>query len=164
MIRLLDNSLKTILALLMAAMVFAVLWQIISRYVLVEPSAWTEETARLLLVWLGILGGSYAYRTSAHLGLDLLIHNLGQRHQFKVGIMIDFCVMAFAAVVMIFGGLSLVIMTHELTQITAVLHLPMAYVYGVLPLSGSLIVIYAGLSIAARCRALQSCAEGEANL
>ena len=164
MVRLLDNSLKAILALLMAAMVVAVLWQIISRYVLVAPSGWTEETARLILVWLGILGGSYAYRTSAHLGLDLLVHNLGSRNQLKVGMVIDFCVMAFAAVVMVFGGLSLVVMTHELTQLTAVLHLPMAYVYGVLPLSGSLIVIYAGLSIAARCRALQSCAEGEARL
>ncbi|MBL4894055.1 MAG: TRAP transporter small permease [Emcibacter sp.] len=164
MIRLLDNALKAILALLMAGMVVAVLWQIISRYVLVEPSAWTEETARLLLVWLGILGGSYAYRTSAHLGLDLLAQKLAPRHQFKLGMVIDFCVMAFAAVVMVFGGMSLVIMTYELTQLTAVLHLPMAYVYGVLPLSGSLIVIYAGLSIAARCRALQSCSEGEARL
>lgn len=150
MMKILDNGLKALLALLLAAMVGAVLWQIISRYFLSEPSGWTEELARMLLIWIGILGGSYAYRTSSHLGLDLLKEKLNAKNQIKLGHIIDLCVFAFAAVVMIYGGFLLVVMTFELSQTTAVLGIPMAYVYLVIPMSGGLIALYAVLSMVAR--------------
>ena len=53
-----DRALERALAVLMAAMVLAVLWQVATRYLLRDPSSLTEELARFGLMWLGLLGGT----------------------------------------------------------------------------------------------------------
>lgn len=37
-------------------------WQVIARYALSQPPAWTEELARFSMVWAGLLGASCAFR------------------------------------------------------------------------------------------------------
>ncbi|MFK5970259.1 MAG: TRAP transporter small permease [Candidatus Marithrix sp.] len=139
----------------MSTMVISVLWQIISRYFLADPSPWTEELARIMLIWLGVLGGSYAYRTSSHIGIDLLMDKLRKReNKIKLADIIDLCVITFAMIVMIFGGMNLVSLTYNLDQLTAVLGIQMAYIYCVIPLSGVLITIFGIFSIIERHRAL----------
>ena len=54
-------------------------------------------------------------------------------------------VLLLAAVVMLYGGVS--IMKLTMTQVTASLGIPMGTVYTVLPLSGALIVVYSVLNI-----------------
>ena len=71
-VRVLDALLKNVLIFLMLALVVSVSWQVISRYVFSSPSSWTEEVARFILIWVSMLGAAYAFRTRAHLGLDLL--------------------------------------------------------------------------------------------
>ncbi|MGB0188486.1 MAG: TRAP transporter small permease, partial [Aequoribacter sp.] len=65
----LDRGFRVLLVGLMAGMVTAVCWQVISRYALNDPAAWTEEMARFLLMWIGLLGACYAYREGQHLGV-----------------------------------------------------------------------------------------------
>ena len=77
----LDKVFRIFLASLMALMVLCVTWQIVSRYVLSDPSQWTEELARFLLIWIGLLGGAYAYHVKMHLGLDLLSNKLSGARQ-----------------------------------------------------------------------------------
>jgi len=76
LLAMLDKSLRFALALLMTAMVGSVVWQVLSRYLFVVPAAWTEELARFLLIWIGMLGAAYAYRQGSHLGIDLLANKL----------------------------------------------------------------------------------------
>lgn len=47
-------------------MVLCVLVQIVSRYLVSEPLAWTEELARYAMIWSGLAGATVAYRR----GLD----------------------------------------------------------------------------------------------
>ena len=51
--------------------------------------------------------------------------------------------MLFSATVLVGGGVSLVQLTWELRQYSAVLGLPMSLVYVVIPVSGLLICLYA---------------------
>ena len=67
----LGKILRLALALLMTKMVASVVWQVLSRYLFVVPAAWTEELARFLLIWIGMLGAAYAYRQGSHLRLLL---------------------------------------------------------------------------------------------
>lgn len=138
----LDKILKLMLVLLMALLVLSVTWQVLSRYMLSAPSSWTEEVARFLLIWLGMLGASYAYRIKVHLGLDLLPDKLTGRSAQLLRYFTLLMIVIFAIAVLIVGGLNLVILTWELKQVSAVLGLPIAYVYSVIPLSGLLICIY----------------------
>ena len=138
----LDKFLRGMLIVLMAAMVFSVTWQVVSRYLFASPSSWTEEVARFLLIWIGTLGAAYAFRTNMHIGLDLLPKKLTgvaarNLHWFTLAVII-----VFAATVLVFGGGSLVYLTWDLRQYSAVLGLPISFVYSVIPLTGLLIVIY----------------------
>jgi TRAP-type C4-dicarboxylate transport system permease small subunit len=125
------------------AMVFSVSWQVVSRYVFASPSSWTEELARFLLIWIGVLGASYAFRTGVHLGLDILPKKLTGNAATMLKLFTVLAVMAFSVTVLIIGGGSLVVLTWELKQYSAVLGLPIAYVYSVIPIAGLLICYYA---------------------
>ena len=147
MISLLDKVLRGLVTSCMALMVVVVTWQVVSRYAMGDPSPWTEEVARMLLIWVGLLGGVYAYREKAHLGLDLLYQKVGNIGKRRLEIITDVSCGLFALAVLVVGGGSLVQLTWELKQTTAVLGIPMAWVYSVLPLSGVLIVFYSLASL-----------------
>ena len=147
MIRILDTLLKFLVTSCMALMVVVVTWQVVSRYAMGDPSPWTEEVARMLLIWVGVLGGAYAYREKAHLGLDLLRQKVGNVGKRRLDMITDISCGLFALAVLVIGGGSLVQLTWELRQTTAVLGIPMAWVYAVLPLSGALIVYYSLASL-----------------
>lgn len=142
-VRIVDALLKNALIGLMVALVASVSWQVISRYVFSSPSSWTEEVARFLMIWVGLLGAAYAFRNGVHLGLDLLPKKLtGQSAEvlklFTLGMVI-----LFSVTVLVVGGSNLVVLTWELRQNSAVMGLPMAFVYSVIPAAGVLICIYA---------------------
>jgi TRAP-type C4-dicarboxylate transport system permease small subunit len=139
----LDAILKPALILLMAAMVIAVSWQVISRYVFSSPSSWTEEVALFLLIWIGVLGAAYAFRMGVHLGLDVLPKKLTGMPALVLKWVTLAAVVIFAVMVLIIGGGALVALTWELKQYSAVLGLPIAFVYSVIPLAGVLICVYA---------------------
>ncbi|MFK8014981.1 MAG: TRAP transporter small permease [Gammaproteobacteria bacterium] len=131
------------LALLMTAMVASVVWQVLSRYLFVVPAAWTEELARFLLIWIGMLGAAYAYRQGSHLGIDLLANKLGAAGQRTLHGVVHCVCLLFAVGVLVVGGGALMSLTWELKQYSAAIGLPIAYVYAVIPASGLLISLFA---------------------
>ncbi len=143
----LDRFLRFALALLMTAMVGSVVWQVLSRYLFVVPAAWTEELARFLLIWIGMLGAAYAYRQGSHLGIDLLANKLTGIGKQRLHTVVHIVCLLFAASVLIIGGGSLVAMTWELKQYSAAIGLPIAYVYAVIPASGAVIGLFAADAI-----------------
>lgn len=146
-IRLLDKALNVMLASLMVAMVVSVVWQVLSRYLFVVPAAWTEELARFLLIWIGMLGAAFAYRNGSHLGLDLLPEKLQGDSKVLLKRLTHFICLLFAAIVLVIGGGSLVSITWELKQFSAAMGMPIAFVYSVIPVSGLLICLFAAMTI-----------------
>lgn len=140
-----DGIVVTTLVLLMTALVANVLWQVATRFLLDDPSSVTEEIARFLLMWIGLLGGCYAYRQGSHLGLDLLTAKLSPPARSTSRRLVLLVAGAFAAVILVYGGGKLVWLTLELRQTSAALGVPMGYVYCVLPLSGILIAFYSAV-------------------
>ncbi|MEE4217854.1 MAG: TRAP transporter small permease [Xanthomonadales bacterium] len=142
-VKILDAILTRVLVLLMFCLVGAVLWQVISRYVFSSPSSWTEELARFLLIWISLLGAAYAFRSGMHLALDIIPRKLTARPALWLKNFTIVMIVVFSVSVLVIGGGSLVQLTWELKQYSAVLGLPMAYVYSVIPVSGLLISVYA---------------------
>jgi len=89
-----------------------------------------------------VLGGSYALRTRAHLGIDILSTKLQGRQKDMLMIGIYLAIILFSVLILVIGGIKLVALTFTLNQISASLGLKMGYIYLVLPLSGSIMVIY----------------------
>ena len=143
--RAVDHALEWLLVTLMSVMVVNVLWQVATRFLLRNPSSYTEEIARYLLVWVGLLGGSYAVGRRIHLAIDLLPSRLEGRRKAMLELLIETCIFVFAALVLVVGGSGLVWLTLNLGQTSAALQLPLGFVYLVLPISGILTMFYAAL-------------------
>lgn len=137
-----DLGLKRTLIGLMAAIVLVVCWQVLSRFVLGAPSSMTEEIARCLLLWIGMLGAAFAYRTGQHLGLDIVTRKLPSHWQHRLAMLLTAAVVLFALAVMVGGGGQLVLLTYQLDQMSAALGVRISWIYLVLPLSGILIAFY----------------------
>lgn len=138
----LDNILAHLLVLLMSLMVLNVLWQVFSRYVLGEPSAFTDELARFLMIWLGLLGAAYVSGKKGHVAIDVLAKRASVKNQKRLKRGVSSFIILFCLAAMVTGGGWLVFTTYELKQLSPALGMPLAYVYIVIPLSGLIVVYY----------------------
>jgi len=147
-----DSILAWALIVLMAANVFNVLWQVFTRFILNNPSAFTEELARFLLIWVGLLGAAYAAGRKMHLAIEVILERLEGKIREIAEFTIQFFILLFALLVMVVGGIRLVGITLALDQISAALRIKLGYVYLVLPISGLLIMFYALVFIVERIK------------
>lgn len=139
----LERILEVLLVVLMAAMVLDVTWQVLTRFLLNDPSSYTEEIARFLLIWIGLMGAAYAYRKHSHLSLDLLIHKLSPQYQLWLVRIIQLVTIAFALSTMVYGGVRLMALTLDPIQVAPATNVAMGHVYSCIPLSGLLICWFA---------------------
>lgn len=137
-----DRTTEVSLIFLMGLLVVDVLWQVASRYVLKDPSSFTDELARYLLIWLTLIGSAYATGKKLHLAIDLLPQKLKGFNAIILDKFIYLLILAFAVAVMIIGGARLVYISFALGQLAATLQISLAYVYISLPVSGALIAYY----------------------
>lgn len=143
----LDKWIGKFLVILMTLMVLNVTWQVVSRYVFQSPSSFTDELSRYMLIWVGMLGAAYVAGKNEHLAIDILLTKLAEKAQDKLMIVINCCTLIFALVVMVIGGSNLVYLTFILEQKSAVLQIPLAYIYGIIPFSGLLVIYYQVVAI-----------------
>ncbi len=137
-----DKVLENVLIVLMSILVIDVLWQVLSRYILSSPSSFTDELAGFLLIWVGVLGAAYVAGRQEHLAIDLLVQRSAPVTKKRLKILINVFIALFALLVMVVGGTWLVATRFMFNVDSAALHLPLGYVYIVLPLSGILILYY----------------------
>jgi TRAP-type C4-dicarboxylate transport system permease small subunit len=142
LIKTLDYVLSRMSILIMSLLVLTVSLQVFMRYVIGSPVTFTEELSRFLLIWLGLLAASYAYRQRMHLALDLLVLKLKGKQRNVLNIIIHSLVALFSLLVLVYGGSQLVYLTWILDQHSPALGVSMSIVYLVLPVSGIAIVIY----------------------
>lgn len=140
--RALDFVLGTTVFLILATIVVSVSWQVLSRYVLGTSSTATSEIARLLFMWLALLGGAYTFGQARHLAIDILPLSLSGRPRQILNTSILLIVAGFAFSVMVRGGWTMVSRTLATGQATPTLGLPMGYVYGAIPAAGIIILVY----------------------
>ncbi|MDF2159084.1 TRAP transporter small permease [Algoriphagus sp. CAU 1675] len=138
----LDKWVAAFLIFLMAFMVVNVSWQVASRYILKDPSSFTDELARYMLIWVGMLGSAYVAGKNEHLAIDIVMTKMSPRNVFKTKVLIHACVLVFALTAMVIGGINLVYITFILDQTSAALRIPLAYVYAIIPFSGLLVIYY----------------------
>ena len=137
-----NKILEKLLVVLMIIMTFDVLWGVFTRYVMGNQASWSEELARYLLIWIGLLGAAYASGKKMHLSIDLLEGKIEQKNRRRLQILIASLVFLFALFVMVIGGGRLIYIVGKLGQHSPALNIPMQLVYLVVPLSGVLIMVY----------------------
>lgn len=138
----LDNLLGWILSVLMAIMVFDVLWGVFTRYVMGFQSSWSDELARFLMIWVGMLGAAYASGKNLHIAIDILPMYLKPKNRERLRVFVYVLVIVFVFCVFVIGGLRYVYISLKLGQTSPALELPMGLLYLIFPISGLIIIFY----------------------
>jgi TRAP-type transport system small permease protein len=131
--------LSRIAALLLIAMSFLVIYQVFTRYVLNNPSDFTEEIVRYLLIWTGFIGAAYAFSTRQHMALLIVSSKLNGKARRTLAVAIDMLVLVFAISVLIIGGAKLAYSARM--EYSALLGISRSLVYSMAPISGCFIVV-----------------------
>ena len=141
----LDKIVEFITVFLFSLMIIITPWQVISRYILKNPSTTSEEFIRFSLIWLSMLAAAYVVGKKSHISITLFSDSLNSQKRKIIDAFIQFSFLIFAIIILIYGGLKAVSLT--MGQISPSLNLPMGYVYLALPVSGLLIIIYSIINI-----------------
>ncbi|MDT0552852.1 TRAP transporter small permease [Urechidicola vernalis] len=137
-----DIVLGRVLVVIMAVMVLNVLWQVFARFVLGSPSSFTDELARYLMIWVGVLGAAYISGKNMHVAIDLIPSKLNKNSQLRLKMIVSVIIILFCFFALFIGGGRLVYITYTLEQYSPALQIPLALVYLVIPISGALIIFY----------------------
>lgn len=137
------KCIEYLLVVIFGLLVIDVVWQVVSRYLVGQSSSFTEEFARFSLIWLTVLGAAYINgQEEGHLSMDYLLNKLPAKKRKGRQKIIQIFMAVFALIVMVIGGGNLVYTTLSLGQTSSALHLPLGYVYAIVPLSGLLIIYF----------------------
>ncbi len=136
------KGLELTVMLVMGFLVVDVIWGVFTRYVVGYQSPWTEELAKMLLIWVSLLGASIGFIRKSHLGVDYFVGKLNDRSQTIVQLIVYLLVAVFAVFVLIYGGYRLVSSTLQNGQPSPALKIEMGYVYLAVPISGFFIVVF----------------------
>ena len=143
--RLLDLCIGSVCAVLLAALVVVLCWQVFSRYALGTPSTLTEETLRFGVIWLSLLGAAYATGQGTHMAIDLARDITTGRARQVLEMLVPVAFIIFAVAVLILGGMRGMEIASR--QLSPVLRVPMGWVYASLPVSGGLMILYSLLNL-----------------
>lgn len=79
----LEKGEQYLAVLLFNTILFTLFWQALSRKI-GYPSKWTDETARLLFVWMGVLGVHLAQKENIHVRIDAILLALPKKVQLVI--------------------------------------------------------------------------------
>ncbi len=127
------------------AMVLLTCWQVLTRYVLKNPSTWSEELVGYLFAWMSLLGASLVTCERGHMNIPIIVERFSEPVQKLLNCLGEVIAFLFSAVILVFGGVQ--ITTLAMGQMTSSLGVPIGIFYIVLPLCGVLNMIYTVLNI-----------------
>lgn len=94
--RFVHNFEETAIAVLLAAMALVTFANVVLRYVFTDSLLWGLETTVILFAWLVMFGVSYAFKVTAHLGVDAITSMLPKPGQRVLAILAGVVCVAYA--------------------------------------------------------------------
>ena len=132
------------------AMVVLTCWQVFTRYVLQNPSSWSEELVSYLFAWASLLGASLVTGERGHMNIPILVEKMQPSMQKALGILGELVAFAFSLIILVYGGVQ--ITRLAMGQMTSSLGVAVGVFYVVMPLCGVLNMLYTVLNIGALCQ------------
>lgn len=126
-------------------MVALTVWQVVTRYLLKSPSAWSEELVSYLFAWMSLLGASLVTSERGHMNIPIVVDHMGPGLQKGFHIFAEVVAFAFSAIILLYGGAK--IANLAMGQMTSGLGVPIGIFYVVMPLCGVLNMIYTTLNV-----------------
>ena len=136
--KVLDAVMRFLMAIAMLTLLVFGTWQIFTRWVLGNPSTFTDELLRYVLIISGFIGSAYCFYRDEHLALTLITDKAKGGFKVVLDVFIELCILFFVCYVFIYGGWKL---ADTATNVSSVMHIPMKTLYMIEPICGVLIVV-----------------------
>jgi len=141
----LNKTLNALAGISFLAMVVLVCWQVFTRYILKNPSTWSEELVSYLFAWMTLLGASLVVGERGHMNIPIIVERMKPSMRKGFAIFAEVIAFLFAAVILVYGGVQ--ITSLAMGQMTSSLGVAVGVFYVVLPVSGAINMLYALLNI-----------------
>ena len=143
--KLLNHTLNVLTGVSFLAMVVMTCWQVFTRYILQNPSSWSEELVSYLFAWMALFGASLVVGERGHMNIPIVVERMGEKGRKFFAIFAELVALVFSGVILVYGGIQ--ITSLAMGQMTSSLGLPIGVFYIILPLSGVLNIVYTILNI-----------------
>lgn len=114
--------------------------EVLRRFGLNFSSAWSQETAQYLFIYLGYIGAAYGVKERAHIRFDVLISRVSERTKAQLYIFAELCTIAFALIA-VYWSLHTVLQLLTLGGTTPVLRINKAWFEMAVPLGFALVTM-----------------------
>ena len=121
-----------------AIMTLVVIAGVFSRYIMQNPMVWTEEIARMAMIWTAYLGMSIATRRRGHLGVLYFLQKSPLGVQRLIKLCTDIMIVVFLYVLIVNGVKMVMAAKIQIEPATGII---MSYPFLIVPLSGVLMLI-----------------------
>lgn len=122
-------------------------WQVFTRYVLKNPSPWSEELVSYLFAWTSLLGASLVTGERGHMNIPVAVEHMGETAQKAFNVLAELIAFAFSVIILLYGGIE--ISKLAMGQMTSSLGgTAVGLFYIVMPVCGVINAMYAALNIA----------------
>jgi TRAP-type C4-dicarboxylate transport system permease small subunit len=111
---------------------FAIILQVIFRYVLRKPLIWTEEISRYMMIWLVYSGALLLARKGEHVRIDFFVNFMPVWLQTVLSLVVNL-VISFSLIALLFGSWGPL---QDFTYLKSpAMQMPLIYVFIIVPIS-----------------------------
>lgn len=129
--------LKYIVSVMFIALAVLVFFQVITRFVIDYPLAWSEEISKYLMIYIVFFGSALAVKDRQHIAIDFLTEIVSPANKRKLNGLILIICSIFFVILTYFG---FVLTFTVLDQATPTLRFSIAWAYAAIPV-GSLFML-----------------------
>ena len=134
-----DSGIEYLCMSTLVVLVCIVFMQVFTRYVLGFTPRWSEETAVILMIWLGFITTAIGVKKGTHLSISALVDLFPKPVQKVVFYFDEVAVMIFGIFLFIYGK---ELSVNTMSSTLPATQLPSGVLYAVLPVAGVMIIIY----------------------
>lgn len=145
-IKTLDEKLEPFLIVVLTiTFVIIVLMEVFRRYVLHNPSSWSDETARYIFIYVVYLAAAWAIKSGSHIKMDIIMSFVNEKWKFILRTFGNL-VFALCAVTIIANSIPVIDLHFQMGNLAesralAELNFNLGYAYIALPLGWGLVLI-----------------------
>jgi TRAP-type C4-dicarboxylate transport system permease small subunit len=101
--RWIENALIAVCGVLLCVMASSVFFEVLIRYVIHAPTAWTEEVAQFVLVWYGLLAAAVGARKGVHFAIRWGVVRFSERTRWIIRQVVNVAVIVFLSALLKIG-------------------------------------------------------------
>jgi C4-dicarboxylate transporter, DctQ subunit len=119
-------------------MTVIILIQIFFRFIVYQPVPWSEEAARYLMVWMGMIGSVLALRKGRHIGVSALVDMLPPGGAAAVRLIVSLTMIVFLGII---TGEGFRLALFNAPQLSAAMEISMSLPYFAIPVGAGMMLV-----------------------